>query len=72
MDMRFHWIRDQRRQGTYIITWAPGKGNDADYFSKAHPSSKHKEMRPRYISMDLTNNIPESPKGVLNPYDKTK
>jgi hypothetical protein len=28
MDMRFHWIRDQRRQGTYMITWAPGKGND--------------------------------------------
>jgi hypothetical protein len=54
MDMRFHWIRDQRRQGTYEIKWAPGKGNDADYFTKAHPTAKHKEMRPRYIKMEAS------------------
>jgi hypothetical protein len=64
MDMRFHWIRDQRKQGTYTIQWQPGKDNYADYFTKEHPTSHHKKMRFKYLTKTQTN-ISESPKGVL-------
>jgi hypothetical protein len=62
MDMRFHWIRDQRKQGTYIVEWQPGPDNYADYFTKEHPTGHHKKMRFKYLTKT---NISESPKGVL-------
>ena len=37
IDMRYHWIRDQVRQGKITITWAEGAANLADYLTKAHP-----------------------------------
>jgi len=47
-DMRFYWLRDRMNQKQFIIKWAAGKSNKADYYTKNHPIKKHKEMRPMY------------------------
>jgi len=49
IDMRFYWVRDRVRQGHFRILWLPGSGNHADYFTKHHPASHHRAMRPRYF-----------------------
>ena len=45
IDMRFHWIRDRVRQGQFIINWAPGSTNLADFFTKNHPVKRFQWMR---------------------------
>ena len=50
IDMRYHWIRDQVKQGKFVITWKPGKENLADYFAKAHPVKHHIAVRKLYVS----------------------
>jgi hypothetical protein len=37
MDMRFHWVKCRVEQGQFIVRWAPGKNNYADFFTKLHP-----------------------------------
>lgn len=49
MDMRFYWIRDRVRQGHFIVYWAKGQDNYADYNTKHHPASHHRVMRPVYL-----------------------
>ena len=49
MDMRFYWVQDRVNQGHFLIYWATGKMNLADYFTKHHPVSHHKIMRPYYV-----------------------
>ena len=49
IDMRFYWVRDRVRQGQFKIYWKPGKDNKGDYFTKHHPTSHHREMRPVYL-----------------------
>jgi hypothetical protein len=49
MDMRFYWIRDRVRQGQFHITWRKGVLNKADYFSKHHPTARHRELRSTYL-----------------------
>jgi hypothetical protein len=49
MDMRFHWVQDRVNQGQFLVYWAPGKNNMADYFSKHHPASHHQLVRPKYL-----------------------
>jgi hypothetical protein len=58
MDMRFHWTKDRVRQGQFIIRWAPGNTNFADFFTKLHPPKHHKLMRQYYVK-DLI--LPNSP-----------
>jgi hypothetical protein len=41
IDMRFYWICDRVKQGHFIVFWAPGKTNLADYFTKHHPPKHH-------------------------------
>ena len=48
MDMRFYWLVDRVEQGQFKVYWAPGNINLADYFSKKHPASHHRNMRPIY------------------------
>ena len=50
MSMRFYWVRDREAQGQYKFTWAPGKDNKGDYFTKHHPASHHKIMRPSVLN----------------------
>jgi hypothetical protein len=54
MDMRFFWVRDRVQQGQFIIYWRKGSDNDADYFTKQHPTSHHRALRQRYLHEDLT------------------
>ena len=49
MDMRFYWIRDRVRQGQFRVHWKAGSTNDADYFTKHHPTSHHITQRPIYV-----------------------
>ena len=49
MDMRLHWIQDRAQQQQFLITWAPGKLNKADYFTKLHAPIHHRRMRFVYL-----------------------
>ena len=42
MDMKFWWLIDRIQQKQFKVSWAPGKYNLADYFSKKHPAKHHK------------------------------
>ena len=46
IDMRFYWVRDRVEQEQFTIFWAPGRTNYADYYTKHHPPSHHRPMRP--------------------------
>ena len=48
-DMRYHWLQDRMSQNQFNLYWAPGKRNQADYFSKHHPPAYHKLMRTKYL-----------------------
>jgi len=52
MDMRFYWLQDRVEQGQFKIYWAPGKYNLADYFTKLHPPSHHRKVRPIYLYIE--------------------
>lgn len=49
MDMRFYWVRDRVKQKLILVYWRKGSTNRADYFTKNHPASHHKAMRPVYL-----------------------
>ena len=49
-DMRYHWVRDRVRQGQFDVYWREGGHNLADYFTKDHPASHHKAMRPYFVT----------------------
>ena len=49
MDMRLHWIQDWAQQQQFLVTWAPGKLNKADYFTKLHGPILHCRMRFVYL-----------------------
>ena len=49
MDMRYFWVKDRaNEQNHFAIYWDRGLGNLADYFSKHHPATHHRVMRPIY------------------------
>jgi hypothetical protein len=52
MDMRFWWLVDRTQQGQFRIFWAPGILNLADYYTKIHPASHHKKVRPIYLYIE--------------------
>ena len=49
MDMRLHWIQDRAQQQQFLVTWAPGKLNKSDYFTKLHAPIHHRRMRFVYL-----------------------
>ena len=50
IDMRYYWIRDRCAQGQFLVYWAPGIKNRADYFSKSgHSPSHHRAVRYDYL-----------------------
>ena len=49
IDMRFFWLKDRDAQRQFNYYWRPGKINKADYFTKHHPPSHHRAMRPHYL-----------------------
>jgi hypothetical protein len=50
MDMRFHWLRDRQTQKQFRIYWRPGAQNRGDYWTKHHPPSHHRNMRPEFLT----------------------
>ena len=50
MDMRFHWLRDRANQKQFRFYWRPGTTNRGDYFTKHHPASHHRNMRPELLT----------------------
>jgi hypothetical protein len=50
IDMRYHWVRDRVRLNQFTVTWAPGKDNRADFFTKIHPVHHHESERHRFIT----------------------
>ena len=48
-DMRYWWMKDRIKQKQFNLIWAPGKDNNADYFTKHFPPWVHKRMRYRYL-----------------------
>ena len=47
--MRFYWLKDRQEQQQFDIYWAPGQVNLADYFTKHHPPTHHRALRPIYL-----------------------
>ena len=41
MDMHLHWIQDWAQQCQFLVTWAQGKLNKVDYFTKLHDPIHH-------------------------------
>jgi hypothetical protein len=50
MDKCFHWLRCRNAQGQFCYYWRPGTQNLADYFTKHHPTSHHKSVRPTILT----------------------
>ena len=48
-DMRFHWLRQDALKKFLKVFWDRGSNNHADYYTKHHSPSHHKETRPTYI-----------------------
>ena len=63
MSMKFYWLLDRAEQGQFRIYWEPGTKNLADYFTKHHPASHHKKVRPIYIK---TPNSPSKWQGCMD------
>ena len=57
MEMRFFWVTDQVKNGTYDIQWHPGHENLADYFTKHFKGKHHLEVRPWYLHMHNSPNF---------------
>ena len=50
MDMRFYWLCDQERQQQFCIYWRPGKLNYANYWTKHHTETHHRNMRKEFLT----------------------
>lgn len=46
-DMRYNWLKYRIAMRQFNLYWAPGRLNDADYFSKHFPPSHHSRCRYR-------------------------
>ena len=44
-----HWIKDRVKQEQFDLQWDPGKNNLADYVTKHHSGTRHREVRPIYL-----------------------
>ena len=53
MDMRFHWLRDRECQQQFRIYWRPGKMNYADYWTKHHPESHHRNIQKEFLTQPI-------------------
>jgi hypothetical protein len=66
-DMRYHWLKDRIARKQFNLYWAPGKDNRADYFSKHHPPSHHKIVRPQYFQRPQGNALTTHVRGCVTP-----
>ena len=50
IDMKFYWLISRVEQNQFRIYWDRGETNLADYFTKHHPASHHRRVRPIYVN----------------------
>ena len=50
MDMRFNWLRCHDAQGQFRYYWQPGMQNLTDYFTKHHPATHYRSVRPTILA----------------------
>ena len=74
--MKCDWLRDNDILEQLIVCWYKGTINDADYFTKHHPSIHHRQMISWYIhTSNLLRANPQTIRlweGVLNRVPGTK
>ena len=63
IDVRFYWLRDRAQQGQFHIYWESGAHNLADYYTKHHPPTYHRTMRP--IQSYVEGSSPNSLQGCI-------
>jgi hypothetical protein len=66
-DMRYHWLKYRIEQAHFNLYWAPGRLNMADYFTKHHPPSHHKQMRYQYLQRPQVNTVTTHMRGCVSP-----
>ena len=54
IDLRFHYIREQLKQGEIVLQYCPSAHNLADIFTKALPVQQFKILRERLSITDVT------------------
>ena len=59
-DMRYHWLRDPVLQKEFIVKWAKGIENKANYYTKHFAPTHHVQIRPTLF-------IPEKPGVKVEP-----
>ena len=59
-DMHFYWVCDRVDQNQFHVYWAPAHLNLAEYFTKHHTPSHHRQMRKYFV------HITASPKFLPN------
>ena len=52
IDMRYYWLRDQRRLQLFNYYWRKGELNLADYCSKHFPATSHVEQEKTHRIVD--------------------
>jgi hypothetical protein len=50
MDMRFPWLGCRNAQGQFCYYWRACNQNLVDCFTKHHPTSHHKSVRPTILT----------------------
>jgi hypothetical protein len=66
-DMRYHWLNDRIKRLQFNLYWAPGKLNQADYFTKHHPPSHHKLMQYLYLQRPPVRPLTPHLRGCVSP-----
>jgi hypothetical protein len=51
LDVRLHSVRDRVQQGQFVVLHLPGLQNIADFFTKALPVARHKNLAP-FLALD--------------------
>lgn len=55
IDVRYYWVQDRVEQKQFDVHWQPGIDNQANYFTKHHPTSHHREIRKTYLHEEIEN-----------------
>jgi hypothetical protein len=64
MEMRFFWVGNKEAQNIYGISWHPRQENLADYQSKHHTGTHHRNVHPWYLHQE---NSPRFLPRVITP-----
>ena len=49
MDLRWDWLRDRVAQNLFVLPYIRSLQNPADFFTKALPVHRHRELAPLFV-----------------------